>query len=227
MLHATAQQVLARCLSYGLVPDRISCFNASISVEILLQAAQEGRDTADSESAQGWLLKDTNEVTTESSVPDVRLQNPIEHQASATHIALESPIENESTYHETPQSKDQDDTNNGLNVHTWKQSNIPDATFSLSLFYENYKPRCWFWEVTEMYRKLVLMSGLVFIGSHSCSQVGIGLLLSGIFAILHAAFRPIADKFEDMLQTIALLVIFFDLSLGVMLKTSGEDIPSE
>ena len=144
-----------------------------------------------------------------------------------SHIALESPIENESTDHETPQSKDQDDTNNGLNVHTWKQSNIPDATFSLSLFYENYKPRCWFWEVTEMYRKLVLMSGLVFIGSHSCSQVGIGLLLSGIFAILHAAFRPIADKFEDMLQTIALLVIFLDLSLGVMLKTSVEDIPSD
>ena len=106
-----------------------------------------------------------------------------------------------------------------------KQAQVSDLMFSLSLFYENYKKRFWFWEVIEMYRKLVLMTGLALIGSQSRSQIGIGVLLAGGFSMLHAAYQPIADKFENALQAIALLVIFFDLTLGVMLKISDADIP--
>ena len=106
-----------------------------------------------------------------------------------------------------------------------RRTRIPDITFALSLFYENYKRDYWFWEVIEMYRKLILVTGLSLIGSHSRSQVGVGVLLAGGFSVLHAAYQPITDRFENALQTTALLVVFFDLTLGVMLKIADNDIP--
>ena len=106
-----------------------------------------------------------------------------------------------------------------------QKSHTADMTFALSLFYENYKRKFWFWEVTEIYRKLILVTGLSLIGSQSHTQIGIGVLLAGGFAMLHAAFQPIRDKFESGLQTVALLVVFFDLALGVMLKTTESDVP--
>ena len=55
-------------------------------------------------------------------------------------------------------------------------------------------------------------------------QIGIGAIISALFAILYVYLRPIANKFENLLQTIALMAIFLNLSVGVMLKISDEDI---
>ena len=110
-------------------------------------------------------------------------------------------------------------------LHEQQTSHKHDMTFALSLFYENYKREFWFWEVTEMYRKLILVTGLTLIGSQSHTQIGIGILLAGGFAMLHASFQPIKDKFESGLQSVALLVVFFDMALGVMLKSTDSDIP--
>jgi hypothetical protein len=94
----------------------------------------------------------------------------------------------------------------------------------LSLFYENYKPSCWYWEAVEMIRKLVLISGLTLIGEHSRTQIGLGAIISALFAILYVYLRPIANKFENLLQTVALMAIFLNLGIGVMLKISDDEI---
>ncbi|XP_048586482.1 uncharacterized protein LOC5518949 isoform X1 [Nematostella vectensis] len=100
----------------------------------------------------------------------------------------------------------------------------PSVRSGLTLFYENYKPECWYWEAVEMGRKLILTSGLALIGEHSRTQVGLGAIISALFAIMYVYLRPIADQFENILQTIALMAIFLNLSIGVLLKTPDDEV---
>ena len=65
---------------------------------------------------------------------------------------------------------------------------------ALSLFYENYRKECWYWEMLEMIRKLILTCGLIFVGSHSRTQIGVGAILAAAFTILHVYLKPIRNK---------------------------------
>ena len=99
----------------------------------------------------------------------------------------------------------------------------PDAdeeiAFGLKVFFENYKDTFWFWEVIEMYRKLILISLIFLFDSESISQIGLTILTVSVFGVAYTFFRPIKGKFEDRLQTFVLWVIFFDVCLGAMYTT--------
>ena len=84
------------------------------------------------------------------------------------------------------------------------------------MFFENYKKKFWFWEVTEMYRKLILISLIFLFGSKSLPQISLTVLTVSVFGVLYTLFRPIKEKFEDRLQTFVLWVIFFDVCLGAV-----------
>ena len=88
--------------------------------------------------------------------------------------------------------------------------------FGLRVFFENYKKKFWFWEVTEMYRKLILISLIFLFGSKSLPQISLTVLTVSVFGVLYTLFRPIKEKFEDRLQTFVLWVIFFDVCLGAV-----------
>ena len=100
-------------------------------------------------------------------------------------------------------------------------------SFGLRVFFENYKKKFWFWEITEMYRKLVLVSLIFLLGSNSFSQIGLTILTVSIFGVIYTLFRPIKNKFEDCLQTFVLWIIFFDVCLGAVYtnwdESRGED----
>ena len=102
-------------------------------------------------------------------------------------------------------------------TYKYRESQEYEAiSFGLRVFFENYRNEFWFWEITEMYRKLILTS-LIFSfwikepfsnryhGSDSC-----------IFGVVYSLFRPIRDKFEDLLQIFSLWRIFFDVCLGAV-----------
>ncbi|XP_031563513.1 uncharacterized protein LOC116299030 [Actinia tenebrosa] len=88
----------------------------------------------------------------------------------------------------------------------------------MSFIFENYAENCWFWETIEMMRKLLLTSSLALIGAEGRMSLGVASILSGCYAILHAHFKPIPDKFEHVLQLTALLVTFANTCIGMMLK---------
>ena len=96
----------------------------------------------------------------------------------------------------------------------------------MKVFYENYKDKFWYWEITEMYRKLTLISFIFLFGSDGVIQIGLTLLVVSVFGVAYTLFRPIKGKFEDRLQTFVLWVIFFDVCLGAMYSgcdgTKGE-----
>ena len=108
-----------------------------------------------------------------------------------------------------------------LLIYKYRQSErYEELSFGLKVFFENYKDKFWFWEITEMYRKLILISLIFLFGSGGVSQIGLTLLVVSVFGVAYTFFRPIKGKFEDLLQTFVLWVIFFDVCLGAMYSTS-------
>ena len=91
-----------------------------------------------------------------------------------------------------------------------------NISFGLRVFFESYKEKFWFWEIIEMYRKLILTSLVLFFGSDDLSQNGFTVVMVGTFGVAYTFFRPIKEKFEDRLQTLVLWIIFFDVCLGTM-----------
>ena len=91
--------------------------------------------------------------------------------------------------------------------------------FALKFLYENYKAFYWYWEVIEMYRKLLLTSVLPVITSQSRIFLGLAIVLSSFFTVLHAYTKPIKDSFENYLQLISLSVIPANLCIGYILET--------
>ena len=92
----------------------------------------------------------------------------------------------------------------------------------MRFIYENYNERCWYWEIVETIRKLILTSCLSLIGAEGRTYIGMAAMASGFYAVAHAQARPIPDKFEHLLQLSSLVATFFNLSVGVLLR-----IPSE
>ena len=102
-------------------------------------------------------------------------------------------------------------------TYKYRESHENEAvSFGLRVFFENYKKKFWFWEVIEMYRKLILISLIFLFGSKSFPQIGLTVLTVSVFGVLYTLFRPIKDKFEDRLQTFVLWIIFFDVCLGAV-----------
>ena len=88
--------------------------------------------------------------------------------------------------------------------------------FGLRVFYENFKKKYWFWEIIEMYWKLILIALVLLFESKSHSRIIISIVTASVFGIAYTICRPIRGKFEDRLQTFALWVIFFDVCLGAI-----------
>ena len=93
------------------------------------------------------------------------------------------------------------------------------TNFALKFLFENYKPSYWYWEVIEMYRKLLLTSMLPILVSQSRIFLGLAIVLSSFFTVLHAYLKPIKNNSENHLQLISLSVIPAILCIGYTLET--------
>ena len=96
-----------------------------------------------------------------------------------------------------------------------------EISFGLRVFFENYKKEFWFWEITEMYRKLILVALVFLFASESSSQIGFTMLTVSASGVLYTFFRPIKETFEDRLQTFVLWVTFFDVCIGAVYTNCG------
>ena len=103
-------------------------------------------------------------------------------------------------------------------IYKYREANPDekDIAFGLRVFFENYKEKYWFWEIVEMYRKLILISVILLFDSESRSQIGFAVIAAGVSGIAYTICRPIKDKFEDRLQTFVLWIIFFNVCLGAI-----------
>ena len=93
----------------------------------------------------------------------------------------------------------------------------------LSFLYENYAPQCWFWELIELVRKVWVTSTLFLMGANTRSHLGTAAIISGIYSILVAYYKPISDTFEHWLQLVSLIASFVTMNVGMLLKIPTEE----
>lgn len=101
-----------------------------------------------------------------------------------------------------------------------------EISAGLSFLYENYSDNCWFWEVLELLRKVILTSVLILIGGESRTNLGTAAIISGLYAVLFAYYQPISDRFEHWLQLISLMATCANMNVGILLMIPDQEISS-
>ena len=105
---------------------------------------------------------------------------------------------------------------------------LKDIYDGLEFFHGNYKYRFFFWESLEMTKKLFLASVAVFIGETGYTTLALLIMFSGVFAVLHAQFKPIASRVEHYTQLLCLSALHIQLLLGLSMKiVAGLNITAE
>ena len=96
----------------------------------------------------------------------------------------------------------------------------------LSFLYENYSENCWFWEVLELVRKIILTSVLVLIGDESRTNLGVAAITSGLYTLFFASYQPVSDRFEHWLHLVSLMATCANMNVGMLLKIPADNISS-
>ena len=109
---------------------------------------------------------------------------------------------------------------------THSQHPVPEIVTGLRFLFANYNTRTWYWELVEMARKVTLTSGIILIGGESRAYVGLALIISGLYGMLFAFKRPIAEPFENSLMLSSLAVTFVNLVIGVVSRIPVESAQS-
>ena len=84
--------------------------------------------------------------------------------------------------------------------------------------YENYSQDCWYWEIVELVRKIVVTSMLILMNAESRTSLGLTAIFSGLFSVGFAYSKPIEDKFEHWLQLISLMASSVNFTAGMLMK---------
>ena len=96
----------------------------------------------------------------------------------------------------------------------------------LRFLHENYKPHCWYWELVETVRKVILTSGLILVGGESRLYIGLALVFSGLYGMYFALNSPITDPFENELMLSSLAVTFVNLAIGAVSRITDDGFSS-
>ena len=69
-----------------------------------------------------------------------------------------------------------------------------------------------------MARKVLLTSALLLTDAQSRTYIGSAAIISGLYTVLFAFYKPITDPSEHWLQLISLMASSVNLSVGMLLK---------
>ncbi|GMI45467.1 hypothetical protein TrCOL_g8538 [Triparma columacea] len=81
----------------------------------------------------------------------------------------------------------------------------------LQFLYETYEPRCWWFEVFETIRRLMLTGGLVLFNPGTAGQCVTALLIALMSMRVYAGYKPFIDDKHDTLAEAAQWQLYFTL----------------
>ena len=99
---------------------------------------------------------------------------------------------------------------------------VPNTYSELSeMLYSEYDPKCWWWEVFECVRRLMLTGMLVFIVPGSFSQVAWALLMSIISLCMNSFWLPYVDNRDDFVAILATSILVINLIAGMLIRVDA------
>ena len=104
------------------------------------------------------------------------------------------------------------------------QASSQEMISAIGFLFLNYKSRSWYWELVETARKLILTSGLIFLGQESRSYIGVAMVINGMYGFVFAWVKPLQDVMENRLMTTSLAVTVVNLVIGAMSRIPSENI---
>ena len=102
-----------------------------------------------------------------------------------------------------------------------------DATGMFNFLIGDFKPKYWFWEVVELFRKLLLSGILSLVGRGSIAQAALGTVISFAFFALHLSLLPYKSPTLNVIKAVSEIQIFAVLQLSVILQQHNVGFDSE
>ena len=101
-------------------------------------------------------------------------------------------------------------------------STDPILTSALKFSYENYHTHCWYWEVIEIVRKLVMTTSAVLFLGHTKIGLSCTIIISMMFTILHAVIKPLKSNFENAVQLLSLTLVPLNLAIAAVFQSQDK-----
>ena len=102
------------------------------------------------------------------------------------------------------------------------QERSTEVLTGLKFLYENYNRDAWYWEFVEIARKVTMTSGLILLGGESRLYVAVAFGVAGLYCMLFAGKKPIADPFDNKMMVLSLTVTSVNLGVGVASRIPEE-----
>ena len=96
-----------------------------------------------------------------------------------------------------------------------------------AFLYEAYEPKCWWFEIFETVRRLVLTAGMVVLVPGSPLQIAISMILCLISMRVYAMYSPFISARDDVLAEIMQWQIFFTMFAALLMKTAGDSLGAQ
>jgi hypothetical protein len=107
----------------------------------------------------------------------------------------------------------------------WGKNSVDGEDEVLELLgelFDAYTPGCWWYEIFEFYRKLLMTSVIIFAGS-GISQLAVGCAMSIVGLIATAKLKPYNDARLQVTQELALSLTVITLFTGILLLTAPDE----
>jgi hypothetical protein len=112
-------------------------------------------------------------------------------------------------------------------VRTNIVSGDEDVTSMFKFLVGDYKPKYWFWEVVELFRKLLLSGILSLVGRGSIAQAVLGTAISFAFFALHLTLLPYKSPTLNVIKAASEIQMFAVLQLSIVLQSHNVGFDSE
>lgn len=87
----------------------------------------------------------------------------------------------------------------------------------LGFVFKAYRVEYWWWETTEMLRKFLMTSLLIFVYPDDPAQMAAGAMITFIFLLLNMTFQPFCTTSLNSLQSFSMVAQFLTLFAGILL----------
>jgi hypothetical protein len=127
-----------------------------------------------------------------------------------TVLAIEVTLSEEGAMHEALRRRELDEE-----VHT--------ELSRMKFLYAAYEPKCWWFEIFETCRRLLLTGGQVLLQPGTPTQIMLNLIICIFSMRVYALYKPFVDGNDDQLAEVAQWELFFTVLAALCIKVGIDD----